>query len=163
MEISYQSLLSKGYTREEISLIMSEETRKKFEPNTAKTLELENTAASDIGKNTAMGGTIGAVAGFAVALGASIILPGVGILLAGPLAVGLAGTAAGGVSGGVIGALVGSGIAEEHAIEYENEVINGRIVLGIHPHTDEDGDFFEQLWRDNKAEIIFRQRAPMGV
>mgnify|MGYP003381339126 CR=1 FL=1 len=45
-----------------------------------------------------------------------------GIVLAGPIAAGLAGAGAGGITGGLIGALIGSGIPEERAKVYESGV-----------------------------------------
>src|SRR5437879_5713335 len=45
----------------------------------------------------------------------SIAIPGLGVIIAGPLAAGLAGAGAGALTGGLVGAFVGWGIPEEHA------------------------------------------------
>jgi hypothetical protein len=45
------------------------------------------------------------------------------VIIAGPLATGLAGAGAGGIAGGLVVFLVGSGIPEERARIYESESI----------------------------------------
>ena len=161
MEKAYDVFIEKGYTKSEISIIMSDEAHNAHFAGEKKGSDIEDIAVSDIGSSSAIGGTVGVIAGVAVAIGAGLLIPGVGVLVAGPLAVGLAAGGAGGVTGGIIGALVGSGIAEDHAKSYENEVTNGRMVMGIHPRNDEDADYFEKLLRENNAKIIFRQETEM--
>jgi len=68
----------------------------------------------------------------------------------------LTGAGAGALSGGLIGALVGWGIPEEHAKAYETGIKNGGIVMGVNPRTDEDADYFENEWRNQKGEQIYR-------
>jgi hypothetical protein len=97
---------------------------------------------------------VGAIAGVIAAIGTSLIIPGLGIIIAGPIAAGLAGAGAGGITGGVIGALVGSGIPEERAKLYESGIKNGNIVMGVHPRNTEDAKYFEDNWRTNKGEEI---------
>ena len=90
------------------------------------------------------------------ALGTGLVIPGLGLLVAGPLAAGLVGAVAGGIAGGVIGVLVGSGISEERAKVYESGAKEGRIVMGVHPRNDEDANHIEQSWRENRGEEIYR-------
>ncbi|MDP1815482.1 MAG: hypothetical protein Q8K92_13625, partial [Leadbetterella sp.] len=104
----------------------------------------------------AIGGTVGAIAGIIAAVGTSIVIPGLGLVVAGPIAAGLAGAGAGGITGGIIGALVGSGLPEDRAKLYESGVKSGNIVMGVHPHNDEDAKYFEDNWRTNRAEEIHR-------
>jgi hypothetical protein len=85
-----------------------------------------------------------------------VALPGLGLLIAGPIAAGLAGAGAGGLTGGLIGALVGSGIPEDRAKEYESGVKEGGIVMGVNPRSDEDAEYFENDWRNNRGEHIYR-------
>lgn len=85
-----------------------------------------------------------------------MLIPGLGLIVAGPIVAGLAGAGAGGIAGGLIGALVGAGIPEDRAKLYEKGVKDGRIVMGVHPRNDEDAKFFENDWRSNKAENIYR-------
>lgn len=155
-EKAYNSLHERGYTKDDINLIMSDETRKKQFSQDVKETEIGTKAAEGAGKGSAIGGTVGAIVGVVAALGTSLVIPGLGLLVAGPLAAGLAGAGAGGIAGGVIGALVGSGIPEERAKVYESGVKEGRIVMGVHPRNDEDANHIEKSWRENRGEEIYR-------
>jgi len=156
VEKAYNELSAKGYTKDEINLIMSDETRKKHFSGDIKETEIGTKAAEGAGKGSAIGGTIGAIAGVIAAIGTSLVIPGLGIIIAGPLAVGLAGAGAGGLAGGIIGALIGSGIPEERAKLYESGIKSGNVLLGIYPHNEEDARYFEDIWRANKGEDIHR-------
>jgi len=61
---------------------------------------------------------------------------------------GVAGAGAGGVTARLVGALIGAGIPEEHAKKYENDVKNGRIVMGVNPRTQEDANYFSNEWKN---------------
>ncbi|MBL0032868.1 MAG: hypothetical protein IPP27_12100 [Bacteroidetes bacterium] len=153
-EQAYSSLNERGYTKDDINLVMSDETRKKHFSGEMSDTELGTKAAEGAGKGSAIGGTVGAIAGVIAAIGTSLVIPGLGIVVAGPIAAGLAGAGAGGITGGIIGALVGSGIPEERAKLYEQGVKEGRIVMGVHPRNDEDSKYFEEKWRANSGEKI---------
>lgn len=156
VENAYRRLQEKGYTKDEINLIMSDDTRRKHFSGDVKETEIGTKAAEGAGKGSAIGGTVGAIAGVIAALGTSLIIPGLGIVIAGPIAAGLAGAGAGGITGGIIGALVGKGIPEERAKLYESGIKEGNIVLGVHPRSDEDATYFENDWRSNRGEEIHR-------
>ena len=154
-ENAYNKLQERGYTKDEINLVMSEETRKKHFSGDIKETEIGTKAAEGAGKGSAIGGTVGAIAGVIAAIGTSLAIPGLGIVIAGPIAAGLAGAGAGGITGGVIGALVGSGIPEARAKLYESEIENGSIVMGVKPRNSVDAKYFENNWRTNKGEEIY--------
>ena len=120
----------------------------------AGTTDLGTKAAEGAGTGSAIGGTIGAIVGIVAALGTSILIPGLGILIAGPIAAGLAGAGAGGITGGLIGALVGFGIPEDRAKLYESGIKNGQIVMGVHPRNEDDATYFQNSWRANKGTEI---------
>jgi len=153
-ERAYNSLHDRGYTKDDINLLMSDDTRKKHFRN--DDTEIGTKAAEGAGKGSAIGGAVGAIAGVIAAIGTSLVIPGLGLVIAGPIAAGLAGAGAGGITGGLIGALVGSGIPEERAKIYEEGVKNGKIVVGVHPRNDEDATYFENDWRTNKGEEVYR-------
>lgn len=155
-EKAYNSMHERGYSKDDINLMMSDETRQKhFSGDNADT-DLGSKAAEGAGKGSAIGGTVGAIAGIIAAVGTSIVIPGLGLVIAGPIAAGLAGAGAGGLTGGVIGALVGAGIPEDRAKMYESGVKSGNIVMGVRPRNDEDAKFFEENWRTNSGEEIYR-------
>lgn len=152
-EKAYNSITSRGYTKDDVNLLMSDKTRDTyFNDNT----ELGSKALEGAGAGAAIGGTIGAIVAGIAAIGTSILIPGLGLIVAGPLAAALAGAGAGGLTGGLVGALVGAGIPEEHAARYEEGIKNGGIVMGVNPRNDEDAEYFENEWRNNRAENIYR-------
>ena len=87
--------------------------------------------------------------------GTSVALPGLGLVIAGPLAASLVGAGAGGLTGGLVGALVGSGIPEEHAVEYEKDIKDGGIVMGVKHRSDDDRKYFQDEFRRNSAERVY--------
>lgn len=134
-EQAFQNLLDLGYSRDNINVVMSEESRTRYYSSDRTDTALGDKAAEGTGVGAALGGTVGAVLAAIAAIGTSIALPGLGLVVAGPLAAALAGAGAGGITGGLVGALVGSGIPEERAREYEAGIRSGGIVLGVRTRT----------------------------
>jgi hypothetical protein len=155
-ERAYNTLHSKGYSKDDINVIMSDDTRKKHYSDEHDHSELGTKAAETAGTGSAIGGAIGAIAGVIAAIGTSVAIPGLGLIVAGPLVAGLAGAGAGGITGGLIGALVGSGIPEDRAKVYESGIKDGHVVLGVHPRNNDDADFIENDWKSNKGQDIYR-------
>lgn len=146
-ERAYEALRSRGYSDEDVNLIMSDETRDKHfasQHEEGRDTDLGDKAMEKAGVGSAIGGTIGATVAAIAAIGTSLVLPGLGLIVAGPLAAGLAGAGAGGLAGGLIGALVGSGIPEDRAKEYESGIKQGGIVMGVKPRSDEDARHLQQ-------------------
>lgn len=154
-ERAYGSLTSRGYGQDDINLLMSEETRQKHFVDGRET-ELGNKALEGAGTGAAIGGTVGATLAAIAAIGTSVAIPGLGLIVAGPIAAGLAGAGAGGATGGIIGALIGSGIPEERVKDYEEGIKNGGIVMGVNARSDEDAEYFENDWRSNRGEHVYR-------
>lgn len=156
-ERAYSSLRDRGYSDDDINVMMSDDTRKRYySGDDATDTELGSKALEGAGAGSAIGGTLGAIIGGIAAIGTNVLLPGLGLIVAGPLAAALAGAGAGGLTGGLVGALIGSGIPEEHAELYHEGVKDGGIYMGVNPRTDEDADFFENDWKSNKGEHIYR-------
>ncbi len=156
-ERAYNSMLSRGYSEKEINLMMSDETRNRYFANDKKAdTELGTKAMEKAGVGGAIGGTVGAILAAIAAVGTSIAIPGLGLVVAGPIAAALAGAGAGGLTGGIIGALIGWGIPEERAKLYESDLKNGGIVLGVNPRNDEDATYFESEWKGNKGRNVYR-------
>jgi hypothetical protein len=154
-ENAYNALHERGYTKDDINLLMSEDTRKAhYNEDAAEKTEIGTKAAEHAGKGSAIGGTIGAIVGVIAAIGTSVIIPGLGILIAGPIAAGLAGAGAGGFAGGIIGALVGSGIPEARAKLYESGIKEGNVVISVTPRNAEDAKYLEDKWRTNRGEEV---------
>lgn len=156
-ERAYQAVAERGYDRDDVNLVMSDETRQRHFSDTAgEQTELGSKAAEGAGIGGAIGGTLGAIAAAVAAVGTSIAIPGLGLVVAGPVAAALAGAGAGAATGGLVGALIGWGIPEERVKRYEQGVKDGGILMGVKPRSQDDADHFERTWRDYRGEDVYR-------
>lgn len=158
-EAAYNAAHSRGYSKDDVNLVMSDDTRKRhFSDGSAmgKETELGNKAAEGAGIGGAIGGTIGAVLAGIAAVGTSIALPGIGLVIAGPLAAAAAGAGAGAASGGLLGALIGWNMPEERVKDYEEGVSKGGILMGVRTKNDDDAQHFESEWKKSGGERIYR-------
>ncbi|HEY9405416.1 MAG TPA: hypothetical protein VIQ24_22390, partial [Pyrinomonadaceae bacterium] len=85
-ERAYGSLTSRGYSKDDVNLIMSDETRKKHFSGEGKDSDLGDKAWEDAGKGAAIGSGVGATLAAIAAIGTTVSLPGLGLLIAGPIA-----------------------------------------------------------------------------
>jgi hypothetical protein len=155
-EHAYNAAIGRGYSRDDVNLLMSDEARSKYFPSDqpAET-ELGSKALKGAGVGGGIGTAVGATLGAIAAIGTNLVLPGLGLVVAGPLAAGLAGAGAGAMAGGLLGALVGWGIPEERARAYETGIKEGGIVMGIQPRSDEDAEYLEREWK-TRGEHVYR-------
>ncbi|MGY8903050.1 MAG: hypothetical protein ACKVIH_00665 [Burkholderiales bacterium] len=155
-ERAYSTVTGKGYDKSDVSLMMSDETRKKhFSKSDDTQTELGNMAGKGAGVGGAIGGTVGAIAAAVAAVGTSLAIPGLGLVIAGPIAAALAGAGAGGLTGGLVGGLVGWGMPEERVKHYEAGLKEGGILMGVKPRSQEDALHFEREWK-NGGELVYR-------
>jgi len=153
VERAYSKLEAQGYTKDDVDIIMTDETRKKhFSKGETK---VGNKALEGTGTGAIIGGGVGAAAAVIAAIGTSLVIPGLGLVIAGPLAAAIAGVGAGGVAGGLIGALVGAGLTEERARLYEKDLKDGKIVMNVRPRNDVDARNFETEWSTKKTEEVY--------
>lgn len=155
-EKAYNSLIERGYSRDDISVLMSDDTRKAnyADVDADDRSDLGNKSMEGAGVGSAIGGTAGAIIGAIAAIGTAIALPGLGLVIAGPIAAGLAGAGAGGLTGGIIGALVGSGIPEERAAVYKESLEKGGIVVGVKARNHEEGTAISNEWKTYRGRNI---------
>ncbi|MBA2649304.1 MAG: hypothetical protein H0U75_06850 [Legionella sp.] len=128
-EKAYQDAIDAGYKPQDINVIMSEDSKKKYYDSVLVKEGSKASQGAAVGSATgaAVGGLVAAIA----AIGTSLIIPGLGLIVAGPLAAGLAGAGAGSIAGGLVGAMVGWGIPEDKAKRFESDIKSGGILLGI--------------------------------
>ena len=139
-ESAVDAIIKRGFTRDDISVLMSDATRtKEFG------LQTRTHAADGLGIGGAVGGAVGAVLAAIAAVGTTLFLPGINLVIAGPIAAALAGAGAGGATGGVIGALIGAGIPEYRAKVYDSELRGGGILIGVEARDDEEVKKLEDL------------------
>jgi hypothetical protein len=155
-EQAYRSVIGHGYGMGDINLAMSDDTRKRYFTGLGTpTTELGNKAAKGAGVGGAIGGTVGAIAAAIAAVGTSLVIPGLGLVIAGPAAAALAGAGAGAAAGGLLGALVGWGIPEERVKHYEQGIKEGGILMGVKPRSEDDARYFSQEWKNSKGEHVY--------
>ena len=146
-EHAYQDLSARGYSQDDVNLVMSDETRQRyFSGDQSIKTDLHTKATEGAGIGAGIGGTLGAIAAAIAAVGTSIALPGLGLVIAGPLAAALVGAGAGGAAGGLLGALIGMGIPEETVEHYEQGIKNGGILMGVKPKSEADREHFSTRW-----------------
>lgn len=155
-ERAYDILMDLGYSRDETSVVMSDETRTRYFGDATSETELGNKALEGAGVGGAIGTVVGGLLGALAAIGTSIALPGLGIIVAGPLAAALAGAGAGGVTGGLIGALIGSGIPEERAKFYAEGIKGGGILISVVPRTAAEAEQIERDWKQLGGDLTSR-------
>ncbi|MBV9210751.1 MAG: hypothetical protein JOZ52_08990 [Acidobacteria bacterium] len=148
-EAAVDAIIKRGYRREDISVLMSDATKSK-----EFAVETRTHAADGAGIGGAVGGAVGAALAAIAAVGTSIALPGIGLIIAGPIAAALAGAGAGGATGGIIGALIGAGIPEHRAKVYDAGLRGGGILLGVEANTNDDADKLQQFLEDMGAEHV---------
>ncbi len=114
LESLVETLYSRGVKSEDISILMSDKTKELHFAPKEETKAPEGTVWGGVS-----GGVLGAIIGGLTVVG-TVLIPGVGLLVAGPLIGALAGGAVGATAGGIVGALIGVGIPEHEAKFYED-------------------------------------------
>ena len=146
-------LLSGGYKADDISVLMSDQTKtKEF------AMETGTKATKGAGIGGAVGGTVGATLAAIAAVGTTLAIPGLGLVIAGPVAAALAGAGAGAATGGLVGMLVGAGIPEHRAKVYDAGLREGGILVGVEA-TKDDADRLEKLLEATGAEKVHQEES----
>ena len=151
-EKAFADLQSLGYSDKEIHVMMSDDTRKRLftkeEVKGSAVVEVEHghKTLAGAGVGGAVGGAVGATIVAILAAGAGLTIPGLGLVIVGPLAGALAGGATGAAAGGFLGTLVGAGISDDRAKVYEKDIKNGSILIGFTPRSEADAIRFENEW-----------------
>ncbi|MET0535504.1 MAG: hypothetical protein ABW171_14905 [Steroidobacter sp.] len=160
VERAYQAAIARGYSQDEINLVLSEETRRRhftagqvpseLADKAAESTEKKRTVASELGGPT--GGTAATIAPAIAAAGTAALLPG--LILAGPVAIALAAAATVGVAGGLIGALTNWGIPKSRVEKYEQSIRDGMILLGVDARSEEDARQLQADWAALGGEAV---------
>ena len=153
-ERAWEAARARGYTERDMDVMMSDTTRDRyFKGDTHVETELGNKAMEGAGTGAAIGGTLGAIIAAVTAGVSNVALPGLGLVIAGPLAAALTGAGAGAATGGLIGALIGAGIPEERAKVYEEGVKEGGSVMGVRPRSDDDVEHIHREWTTHGTQV----------
>ena len=150
----YEALLSRGFDIQDITVIMSDLANEGFHSQTDENSE-QTHATDDAERGALLGGATGAVVSAIAAIGATITLPGIGLVLAGPLLAGLAGATAGSIAGGTIGAIVGSGYPKDEAEYYESSIRKGGIMISVSPRNDSEKKILLEDFKKYNGQKIY--------
>ena len=156
---AYQDLTTRhGYKSDDISVLMSDETRKRHFADVRPGQEFKegSKAAEGAGIGGGIGIGVGAALGALVAAATAIAIPGLGLVVAGPIAGAIADAGAGGATGTLLGALIGAGIPEDRTSEYERGIKEGGIVLGTRARDDAHAASLERDLTGYGARNILR-------
>jgi len=143
-ERAYQVCAQCGYELGDVNVVTSEDTRKQLLSDHS---ELASSQAQGGELGGPEGGRVGILVTIFAAVGAGLALPALGLVVAGPISVALAGAGAAGVAGGLIGALGDWGIPQERVSRYEAGIRNGGILLMVKARSDEDARQIEEQWK----------------
>lgn len=168
VERAYEAALSRGYSRDDINLLLSEETRRRHFTQDQVETDLASKAAQSTEKGTATGsekkqpaasklggpagGTAATLAPALAAIGTATLFPG--LIFAGPIAVALAAGAAVGVAGGLVGALTNWGIPKGRLEEYESQIRQGGILIGVKTRADADTAYLQNEWQAAGGTLV---------
>jgi len=124
-DAALRTLDQAGFTKEQVTLLVTEETRGKHFGIDEHTKTGEGAATG-----AAIGGLAGAIY-MGLATAGALVVPGLNIVVYGTLIGALVGLGAGGATGGLVGALVGLEIPEHEAKLYEDAIRNGAILIAV--------------------------------
>jgi len=117
-----------------VNVLMSDKTRAQYTGGGAGSSALEHETKLPEGLSTGAisGGILGGILG-ALTMAGSILIPGMSLLVAGPIVGAITGTALGSATGGLVGALVGFGIPEYEVKTYEKDLNKtGHVLVIVH-------------------------------
>ncbi|MEO6724462.1 MAG: hypothetical protein ABIP14_04100 [Blastocatellia bacterium] len=161
-ESAYAYLTNNGYNHDEVSVVMSEEARTRLgkdsaivsSHNESEVPHPSDKVAGGMGKSSA----VGALSGLVAAAGISLVVPGFGLIVLGPLAglgAGL-GAALGAIFGipfGVTAETESKEPQEKADADYEAHLRQGRVLLSVEPRSAEDQEKIQREWDRINANI----------
>jgi len=121
-ERAVQALLRSGFTRNEVTVICSDEAKERH----FKAFEHQQPAGAATPAAATTGGTLGAALGGIATTALGIAVGGLPLLL-----VGAAGLLTGGVVGGFLGAMMMRGVDKELADYYDQAVQRGKLLVAV--------------------------------
>jgi 3D (Asp-Asp-Asp) domain-containing protein len=152
-ERAFDYLHANGYLDQEISVLMSDRTRAAFYPDKAHH-DAGTHAQEGMGVGGAIGTAVGAALGAVIAIGTTVAIPGLGLIIAGPIAAGLAGGGAGAITGGLIGLMAGAGFTQQNAEAYQAALRAGGVVIGVVPRNSAHADAIQEKFKEFNGENV---------
>ncbi|WP_010583594.1 hypothetical protein [Schlesneria paludicola] len=171
----FSALMRRGYLSSDINIMMSDQTRSREYPwedddppfsvasapidvdetsGVAAPVRVEprihgtsagNMAAEGVGVGGSIGTMVGATLAAIAAVGTALVIPGLNLIVAGPVLAALAGGGAGAVTGGLVGGMVGLGIPKQDAEVYNKALLEGGVVMGVRTEAGDADDIHELM------------------
>lgn len=117
--------------------------------------QINTKVASGALTGAAIGAVVGSIISVLSCIATDLVIPGFGIVMAAPVAAGMAGAGAGIISGGMIGALLGSEIAEENASLYNADREEKSDAEENGKQNEKETGYFERWWRAGGDEELY--------
>jgi hypothetical protein len=154
-ECAFDAALALGHKPEHINLVLTDATRTRSFPanrpsDSALADKVAQGAPDESGAGVLggpMGGTVGTIAPVVAAVAAATLIPGLGLVLAGPAAAALTAAGAVAVAGGLLALLSDWGIPKDVIERYDAGVRDGGIVIGVNSSSTSDAKDLAQRWR----------------
>lgn len=144
----------RGIARADISVVMTHTTKTNHFDSRSNAARDAEKVAEGAGVGGTLGGVMGATIAALAAIGTVIALPGLGLIVAGPLAAALAGAGAGAATGGFIGGMLGLGLSEDRATYYQAGLQQGGILIGVRAKDELDVGQLSALIREFGGDEI---------
>jgi hypothetical protein len=148
VERAYQACAQRGYEVGDVNVVMSDDTRKRYFADDRK---VDTELASRKAEGGELGGPTGGRMGLAIsvvaAVGAAIAIPALGLVMAGPIAVALAGAGAAGLAATLMAAFHDWGLPEDLVQRYDHAIRDGAILMGVQTRDAEDARQIQEEWK----------------
>jgi hypothetical protein len=154
-ECAFDAALADGHEPAHINLVLTDATRTRaFPANRPSDSALaEKVAQGSPDQSGAgvlggpVGGTVGTIAPVVAAVAAATLIPGLGLVLAGPAAAAVTAAGAVAVAGGLLSLLSDWGIPKDVIERYDAGIRDGGIVIGVNSSSTSDAKDLAQRWR----------------
>jgi hypothetical protein len=154
-ECAFDAALARGHDPAHINLVLTDATRTRSFPanrpsDSALAEKVAQGAHDESGAGILggpVGGTVGTIAPVVAVVAAATLIPGLGLVLAGPAAAAVAAAGAVALAGGLLGLLTDWGIPKDVIERYDAVVHDGGIVIGVNSRSASDAAELAQSWR----------------
>jgi hypothetical protein len=119
-ESAVAELLNVGFSKDQISVMCSDQTKEKY----FRAFDHQPVAGTTAPTTAVAGGVIGATLGGLGVVAAALATGGIALWAAGPIS-----AWAGGVYGGLVGAMTSRGVEKELANYYQQAILDGKILV----------------------------------
>src|SRR5947208_1918804 len=147
-ELAFEAVLRRGYRKEDVNFMMDADTHERY------TAPKADKSGGGIELGGPSSGTVQTIVTALTAVGAALLRPGLGLVVAGPVSAALAGAGAAALTGGVFAAFHDWGIPNERIAAYEAGLKAGGVLMGVVAKDAEDAAHIAQEWQAVGGERV---------